>query len=88
MSPDTLRHVFSFEQRAAVAAAFSRAGYDGPLNVAPVTSEDERVFLLPSEAFGSLHDRTGLERALQQVLRRKVWVVAQTEQWADLIAFD
>jgi hypothetical protein len=88
MSPDTLRHVFGVEQRAAVAAAFSRAGYDGPLNVAPVTSEDERAFLVPLETFGSLDDRTGLERALQRVLGRKVWVVAQAEQWADLIAFD
>jgi len=82
-----LRHVFSVDQRAAVTAAFSQASYDGPLKVAPVTSEDERVFLLSPQAFASLRDKTRLERTLQQLLRRKVWIVAQTEQWADGVPF-
>lgn len=38
--------VFNSGQRPAVEGAFSLAGFSGPLVKAPVTSEDERAFLL------------------------------------------
>jgi hypothetical protein len=45
-----LPHVFNVGQRTAVAGSFKLAGYEGPLMVAPVTSEDERVFLFDPKA--------------------------------------
>lgn len=42
--------MFNDGQRTAVAGAFKLAGYEGPLVVAPVASEDERAFLLDPEA--------------------------------------
>lgn len=40
----------------AVAGAFKLAGYDGPLVVAPVASEDERGFLLEPDDLRALRD--------------------------------
>jgi hypothetical protein len=36
-------------QITAVHGAFSLAGYDGELRTLPVTSEDERIFVLPQD---------------------------------------
>jgi hypothetical protein len=80
--------MFNLGQRTAVAGAFKLAGYVGNLMVAPVTSEDERVFLLESAAFKALCDRDVLEQVLTQLLGRKVWVAERTEQWGESIPFE
>ena len=67
--------MFNIGQRTAVACAFKLAGYEGPLVTAPVTSDDERFFLLEPEALASLRDRRILEQVLGQVLGRKVGVM-------------
>jgi len=65
--------MFDIGQRAAVAGAFKLAGYEGPLRIAPVTSDDERFFLLEPEDLASLRDKRTLEQVLGQLLGRKVW---------------
>lgn len=67
--------MFNIGQRTAVAGAFKLAGYEGPLVTAPVTSEDERFFLLEPDALESLRDKRTLEQVLGQVLGRKVGVM-------------
>jgi hypothetical protein len=85
---DDDRHKFSVGQRAATAAAFKLAGYQGELLVAPVTSEDERAFLLEPATFRALRDRVALEQILTQLLGRKVWVAERTRQWGEAILFE
>jgi hypothetical protein len=80
--------VLNEDQRAAARAAFLLAGYDGELEVAPVTSEDERVFLLDPAAFGCLRDKTSLEAHLQIALDRKVWVIERTAYWPAAVPFN
>jgi hypothetical protein len=80
--------VFDQGQRTAVAGAFRLAGYDGPLRTAPVVSEDERAFLLAPDAFRALRDVRALEQVLQQLLGRKVFVVAEDERWGAPIPFE
>jgi hypothetical protein len=80
--------VFNTGQRTAVAGAFKLAGYDGPLLVAPITSDDERAFLLSPEAFTALRDVRTLEQVLQQLLGRKVFVVEHNPQWGSPIEFE
>ncbi len=46
--------VFNTGQQTAVAGAFRLAGYSGPLVTAPVTSEDERAFLVEPEVLRNL----------------------------------
>jgi hypothetical protein len=70
--------MFNVGQRTAVAGAFKLAGYEGDLVVAPITSDDERVFLLEPEAFRALRDRGVLEQVLGQLLGRKVWIAERT----------
>ncbi len=80
--------MFNIGQRTAVAGAFRLAGYDGPLVTAPVTSEDERAFLLERDALGSLRDVRPLEHVLQQLLGRKVWVVERSDAWGTPVRFE
>jgi hypothetical protein len=87
MPDDDLRK-FSVGQRAATTAAFKLAGYEGELLVAPITSEDERAFLLEPAAFRALRDRVALEQILTQLLGRKVWVAERTTQWGKPIPFE
>ena len=54
--------VFAAGQQVAVANAFSLAGYHGPLMIAPVTSDDQRIFVLAPGAFGELSNRPALEQ--------------------------
>lgn len=68
-------------QREAVERLFREAGYGGELRIAPVTSEDERIFLVPPGSDVAGHRE--LETALQAALSRKVWVVEQSEAWPD-----
>lgn len=67
--------MFSVGQVTAVRGAFSLAGYDGDLRTLPITSEDERIFVLHQSAVLALRDIRTLEQVLQQVLGRKVWIV-------------
>ena len=74
--------MFSVGQRAAVASAFRLAGFDAVPAVAPVDSEDERLFVLdgPSPlADAGLRD---LEQVLAQLLGCKVWVVPRSAEWS------
>jgi hypothetical protein len=73
--------MFSAVQHAAVANAFVLAGYHGPLVIAPVTSDDERIFVLSPDDFGGLSGRVEVAQALQEILRRKVWIVEQSASW-------
>jgi hypothetical protein len=80
--------MFNAGQRAAVAGAFRLAGYVGELEVAPITSGDERVFLLDSQAIRALRDKHVLEQVLTQLLGRKVWVAEQAERWGQSVPFE
>jgi hypothetical protein len=80
--------MFNVGQRTAVAGAFKLAGYEGDLVVAPITSEDERAFLLEPEAIRTLRDRGVLEQVLGQLLGRKVWIAERTGQWGEPIPFE
>lgn len=73
--------MFTIGQRTAVANAFALAGYHGQIRIAPVTSEDERIFVLPSETFAALTNVHALAQILQQLLDRKVWIVEQSASW-------
>jgi len=73
--------MFSAGQHAAVANAFALAGYHGRLMIAPVTSDDERIFVLSPGDFGELSDRRALEQVLQELLQRKVWIVEGSASW-------
>jgi hypothetical protein len=73
--------VINVGQQAAVSAAFKLAGYEGPLFTAQVDSEDERWFLLDSEAFRALRDVQALTQVLTQLLGRKVGVFERDDRW-------
>jgi hypothetical protein len=83
-----MRYVFNIGQQTAVTGAFKLAGYDGPLVTAPVTSEDERAFLLEPDVLASLRDVRTLEQILQQVLGRKVFVVERRDVWGTPVPFE
>jgi hypothetical protein len=80
--------VFNIGQRTAVAGAFKLAGYEGPLVVAPVASEDERAFLLEPDNLRALREVRTLEQVLQQLLGRKVFVVERSSAWGSPIPFE
>jgi hypothetical protein len=71
--------VITPEQRAEVERIFREGGFDGQLEVASVLSEDERVFVVPTGSGLAGHRLT--EAALQNVLRRKVWIVERSDSW-------
>lgn len=83
-----MARVFNVGQRAAAACAFRLAGYVGALEVAPITSGDERVFLLEPQAIRALRDKHVLEQVLSQLLGRKVWVAERTERWGQPVPFE
>jgi hypothetical protein len=72
--------MFSEGQITAARGAFSLAGYDGDLRTLPITSEDERIFVLSQSEVLALSDIRTLEQVLQQVLGRKVWIVDSIDQ--------
>ena len=72
--------MFSEGQVTAVRGAFSLAGYDGDLRTLPITSEDERIFVLSQDDVVALGDVRTLEQVLQQVLGRKVWILASIDE--------
>lgn len=72
--------MLSIGQVTAVRGAFSLAGYDGDLRTLPVTSEDERIFALSQDDVLALSDVRTLEQVLQQLLGRKVWILASIDE--------
>jgi hypothetical protein len=62
-------------------AAFAAHGYTDPLHVAPVTSDDERAFIISSDA--AVIDQEALTRELQDILHRKVWIAASSPEWSE-----
>jgi len=62
---------------------FASHGYDGPVRVAKVTDETERVFVLPDGVLASLRNTTELVIALQEALHRKVWIVGDSPAWSE-----
>lgn len=68
-------------QRAGVEKLIREAGYAGPLMVAKVGSDDERIFVLPDGVIDTMSDQQVLEAALQRELGRKVWIVSASSGW-------
>jgi hypothetical protein len=67
--------VFNVGQRAAVEGAFALAGYEGAIRTLPVTSEDERIFVLGRDDLGRLRNIRTLEQIIGQLLGRKVAII-------------
>jgi len=74
--------MFNVGQRAAVASAFRLAGFDAVPGVAPIDSEDERLFVLDGP--WPLDDASfrDLEQVLTQLLGRKVAVLRRSASWS------
>jgi hypothetical protein len=68
--------VFNVGQRTAVLGAFHLAGFDGRLTTLPADSGDEVCFVVGQDDLLAMKDVRVLEQILQQVLQRKVWVLA------------
>jgi hypothetical protein len=75
---------FTPEQRAAVAHVFAQNGYLQSLRVAPVTSDDERVFVVPEGT--TIGERAVAD--LQTILGRKVWIVEESKSWPETVPFE
>lgn len=72
--------MFNVGEQAAVRGAFELAGYDGELNTLPLDSGDEVCFVLDqADLLALTGDMRVLEQVLQQVLGRKVWVLASVD---------
>ena len=80
VATSTFPPLLSEGQVAAARGASSLAGYDGDLRTLPITSEDERIFVLPQDDVVALRDVRTLEQVLQQVLGRKVWILASIDE--------
>jgi hypothetical protein len=74
--------VLTDAERDAAARLFAEYGFDQPLVVARVTSDDERIFVVPAEALAKLPGQR-LTIELQQALGRKVWMVSANATWTD-----
>jgi hypothetical protein len=73
--------VFNVGQVAAVRSAFALAGFEGTLNILPVDSEDERLFVLDPDDYTGLHHVRDLEQVLTQLLGRKCAVLPLRDGW-------
>lgn len=80
--------MFNIGQRTAVKGAFRLAGHDGALYTAPVTSNDERAFLMEPDELAALRDLRVLEQVVQQLLGLKVFVVERSPAWGEPIPFE
>jgi hypothetical protein len=85
--PTNGSRVSTSRQRTAARQAFELAGFHGRIMTAPITSEDERVFLLTRADLAGIADVKALETRLQEVLGRKVWIVEHTDQWCRTVPF-
>jgi hypothetical protein len=74
-----VRLVFSVGQRTAAEGVFYLAGYEGELRILPPSSGDEVAFVLAQDDLLGLTDLRVVEQILQQVLGRKVWLLASIE---------
>jgi len=79
--------VIDSEARRRVEQLFRNAGISAPLMVAPVSSEDERVFVLAPGSVELLPDLGELTIALQETLGRKVWITDDRTYWTDTEPF-
>ncbi|HEX8973344.1 hypothetical protein [Oryzihumus sp.] len=66
--------MFNVGQAASARAAFRLAGYLEPLRTLPVTSGDERIFVLAENDL-TVEQRHDLALVLQNLLQRKVWLI-------------
>jgi hypothetical protein len=80
--------VFNIGQRTAVEGAFRLAGFSGRLVTAPVTSSEERFFMLRPADLERISDVRTLEQILQQLLGKKVAVLERTESSKDVVPFE
>ncbi|RJS47465.1 hypothetical protein [Nocardioides cavernaquae] len=72
--------MFNVGQQTAVRGAFELAGYVGELRTLPLGSGDEVCFVLDQEDLLALTgDERVLEQVLEQLLGRKVWVLASVD---------
>ncbi len=74
--------MLSEEQIREAERLFRSYGYDRPLRIAPLTSEDERIFLLPATAIAAIPE-AALTAQLQQALGRKVWLTSESPRWGE-----
>lgn len=82
MGPDSVSvtNMFNIGQQTAVRGAFELAGYVGELKTLPLESGDEVCFVLDqADLLALTGDERVLEQVLQQVLGRKVWVLASVD---------
>jgi hypothetical protein len=80
--------VFNVGQRTAVEGVFRLAGFSGRLVTAPVTSSEERLFMLRPADLERISDVRTLEQILQQLLSKKVAVLEHTESSEDVVPFE
>jgi phosphoglycolate phosphatase-like HAD superfamily hydrolase len=74
--------VLTDDERDEAQRLFAKHGFSQPLRVARITSEDERVFVVPPDALAALPE-PALTAELQQALGRKVWIVGASSARAD-----
>ena len=79
-APGVASRLFSEGHVTAVLGAFSLAGYDRELRTLPIASEGERIFVLSQDDVVALPDVRTWEQVLQQVLGRKVWILASIDE--------
>jgi hypothetical protein len=72
--------VLTDSERERARQIFEAHGYGQPLRIARVTSEEERVFLVPPSALVTLPERT-LVTELVAALGRKVYLRAEGTEW-------
>jgi hypothetical protein len=80
--------VFNIGQRTAVEGAFKLAGFSGRLVTAPVTSPEERLFMLRPADLEHISDVRTLEQILQQLLGMKVAVCERADSSKDVVPFE
>jgi hypothetical protein len=79
--------VLSDEQRSGARRLFASHGYVGELTVARLTGTDELIFVLDGPDIDALTEGDALAAELQELLRRKVWIVPSSESWNDTEPF-
>jgi hypothetical protein len=86
--PDPQQHKITKERHDAAKAAFSTAGYSGPLTVAANTTADEHIFVLSPAAFNQISKWTDLTLVLQELLDTRVSIVQESESMPALTQFE
>lgn len=73
--------VLTEQEKTAAECLFQEAGYVGPLRIARLLGDDERVFVVESDVLARLPVAT-LTAELPKALGRKVWITAGPA-WTD-----